>query len=312
MASLPPEILLNIIPYVSYSPQALLSLRLIDRKLNHLIKSHETSLVSAIKHHQPSLRAQSRLFPDHALTTYTALSHLHARLSTLTEINALWLTITSHGMELHWLKGRWERIHKAGLLLLYRLHDCGPSHAAKLALLHHRLPATSLACLLFKLISSIKVLRVYGPTPIHARTGENGAWCCHHQDRNDVELACEEMLLREGPDFFVALLKAGRTEGESGGWAVTYVYTLPPFILCLAITPVPPGRKQTLTDIPFPPQRSRNRDPEPTRAPNASAVRLPAAPDAARESAPRAGGEDGVRARADGEQDVGGFVVDGV
>jgi hypothetical protein len=70
--------------------------------------------------------------------------------------------------------------------------------------------------LLFKLISSIKILRIYGPNPI------NGKFCSGDvMQRSDIELAFEEMLLQFGPEFFIAMLRAGEVKKrEQGLWAV--------------------------------------------------------------------------------------------
>lgn len=206
--SLPAEILLAIVPYIPFSPHTLFCLCLTCTRLNGLIISHEQSLVSDIKHTQIPRHAL-HLFPNLDTSTFDGLATLHKRLSTLSDLNDQWLHITSHGPELDWLKGRWEAIHKTGLLLLYRLQDAG-SYCNKVALING-LPATSLACLLFKLISSIKILRIYGPDPI------NGNWSAGDiMARSDVELAFEEMLLQYGPDFFVAMLRArgGQKSGE--------------------------------------------------------------------------------------------------
>jgi len=176
----------------------------------------------------------------------------------LTALHANWLHLTSHGPELGWLKDRWEAVHKAGTLLLWRLGDVArfsvegiardalegtrttttspqqeeeeeeypgekedlaaltiahQSHAAKTDLLH-LLPATSLACLIFKCYSAVKILRVHGPEPVHSRCGwEDTGFRC------EVELAVEELLLVKGAEFFAGLLEAG-TGGGDGNWAV--------------------------------------------------------------------------------------------
>lgn len=216
---LPPEVLLEIIPYIPFSPHTLSCLCLTCARLNGLIRRHEQSLVSDIKHTQIP-RTALHLFPSLDTSTFDGLSTLHKRLSTLTDLHDQWLHITSNGPELDWLKGRWETIHKTGLLLLYRLQDTG-SYCNKVALING-LPATSLACLLFKLISSIKILRIYGPEPI------NGNWSAGDiMARSDVELAFEEMLLQYGPDFFVTMLRAGaqQRKGNNSGndgdqWAI--------------------------------------------------------------------------------------------
>lgn len=130
------------------------------------------------------------------------------------------------GLEVEWLQGRrWEGIYQMGGLLLYRLgdyqrqqeqeqqqqhqHEQEEKEKEKISsssLINH-LPATSLASIYFHIIASIKILRIYGPDPIHQRfcAGDVGV-------RSDVELALEEMLLMYGPEFFLALLEVGREE----------------------------------------------------------------------------------------------------
>ncbi|SMQ49269.1 unnamed protein product [Zymoseptoria tritici ST99CH_3D7] len=214
---LPAELLLEIIPY-TYTPHALHCLCLTCTRLNILVKEHEKSLVLAIKQCQ-DYTSILRLFPSLDTTTFSGLTVLHKRLSSLEDLHTQWLHITSHGPELHWLKGRWEGIHKAGLLLLHRLQDTG-SYAYKVALING-LPLTSLACLLFKLISSIKILRIYGPDPINGTHAAGDILT-----RSDIELACEEMLLSHGPDFFTTLLRTGKSSPSSNPcWATTALTT---------------------------------------------------------------------------------------
>lgn len=210
---LPAEILLEIVPHIPYTPHNIFCLCLTCTKLNGLIKGHEHGLVAEITNHQFCARTLS-LFPGIVPTRFEHLSILFRRIETLNEIHSQWLQIVNHGIELQWLKGRWESIHKAGLLLLYRIFDTD-GHQAKIDLLYS-LPATSLACLMFKLISSIKILRVYGPEPINASYARND-----NEIRSDVELAFEELLLQHGPELFVVMLKAAKPERSK--WAVRYV-----------------------------------------------------------------------------------------
>lgn len=130
------------------------------------------------------------------------------------------------GLEVEWLQGRrWEGIYQMGGLLLYRLGDYQRQQEQEQEQQQHQheqekekeknpssslinhLPATSLASIYFHIIASIKILRIYGPDPIHQRfcAGDVGV-------RSDVELALEEMLLIYGPEFFLALLEVGREE----------------------------------------------------------------------------------------------------
>ena len=211
--ALPSELLLEIIPHVPYSPHSLSCLCLTCEKLNGLIKGHEHSITTAIQDWQ-FCQDTPALFPglDHS---YSGLSQLYKRLETLDELHTHWLRVTNNGPDLNWMRDRWEQVHKAGMLLLYRITDC-MTHDAKLNLLAS-LPATSLACLLFKLYSSIKILRIYGPEPINAAYAKQDI-----MQRSDIELAFEEMLLQHGPDFFVVMLQAGRP--EKSAWAVRSVF----------------------------------------------------------------------------------------
>ena len=210
--NLPPEVLLDIIPYIPYSPSNISSLSLTCWGLNTLVIAHEQVLVTAIRklHFRPRTIS---LFPG-LPKSYKGLRTLHYRLETLEDSHRHWLQIKNHSLELHWLKGRWEQVHKAGLLLLYRVQDT-EGYEEKLMLLK-QLSGTSLACLLFKLISSIHILRVRGPEPINAGYASGDIMV-----RSDIELAFEELLLQHGPRFFVVMLEAGKTSGKKE-WAVRY------------------------------------------------------------------------------------------
>lgn len=225
--TLPPELWLDIIPRVPYSPRSLLNIRLTCHRLNTLTTQHETSLVADIKRQQCS-STQTGRFPGLELVGYRDLSTLYGRQQTLDQVHKHWLKVTYASPELKWLKGRWEGIHKTGLLLLYHLQDVEPlstheahshsktsedaidwvAHCAKVRLLES-LPATSLACLLFQLMASIHILRIHGPEPISNKyaAGDVGT-------RTEVELAFEELLLTHGPDIFMGMLDEGHAKRE--------------------------------------------------------------------------------------------------
>lgn len=240
--ALPAELLLSIIPHISYTPANLTSLRLVSRKMNALVTAHEQGLVTDIKTQQYS-PATLTLFPS-LPHSYEGLHTMHSRNQTLDDLHKHWLHVTNHGPDLGWMRDRWETIHKAGMLLLYRLYDAGnPSSSSSPSPyrdntladptdsqrdLINLLPATSLACLVFKLYSSIKILRIYGPEPICASYAKDFA-----ETRCDIELAFEEMLLRHGPDFFVIMLQAGRAaDSKRKQWAIESVTPPIPKPLC--------------------------------------------------------------------------------
>lgn len=221
--ALPAEVLLDIIPYIPFSPNSFKGLCLTCTRLHLLVKHHEHGIVRAIKRNQFS-SLSLELFPDLATNNFHGLTILRSRIESLEDLHSQWLRITSNTPDLRWLKGRWENIHKAGLLLLYRLQDSG-TYCNKVSILNG-LPATSLACLVFKLISSIKILRIYGPDPIRETYQADDIAA-----RSDIELAFEELLLIHGPRFFIAMLKAGEVCSQSSNsdarketqWAVEYV-----------------------------------------------------------------------------------------
>jgi hypothetical protein len=265
LTTLPPELLLQIIPLIPHSPMALRALHQTSPDLHALLKTHESTLVAELRANSYSIAQNSStspLFPSLPLKTYADLAVLYERLQVLESLHANWLHLTSHGPELGWLKDRWEKVHKVGTLLLWRLGDVADfsarsviqgtssetttatesdtteegvwtttevekddlasqtlaqvAHAAKSDLLH-LLPATSLACLIFKCYSAVKILRVHGPDPVHSRCGwEDAGFRC------EVELAVEELLLVHGAGFFVGLLEAGTGSGGGGkgDWAV--------------------------------------------------------------------------------------------
>lgn len=265
LTTLPPELLLQIIPQIPHSPSTLRALSQTSQSLHALLKTHEQTLVAELRSNTysiPSNSTTSPLFPSLPLKTYADLATLYERLQVLESLHANWLHLTSHGPELGWLKDRWEKVHKVGTLLLWRLGDVAEfhtrsivqeetettttrtpagseviegsgtttevekddlvqstlahtAHSAKSDLLH-LLPATSLACLIFKCYSAVKILRVHGPDPVHSRCGwEDAGFRC------EVELAVEELLLVHGAEFFVGLLEEGRGAGSGkDGWAV--------------------------------------------------------------------------------------------
>lgn len=227
--ALPTEILLEIISAVPFTPSNSLAIRLTCRRFHDLFTQHEAPIAKTTARQSFPSRTLE-LFPClEDIHTFQNLARLHARVATLDQVHEQWLKITSNSPELEWLKGRFEGVHKAGLLLLYHLQDLplqqqrhresargqAPSlpicaNCQRVQFLRN-LPATSLACLLFKLISSVKILRVYGPEPINERWRKGDV-----ASRSDVELVCEELILRHGPWFFVALLRPDNRPGITG------------------------------------------------------------------------------------------------
>lgn len=79
-------------------------------------------------------------------------------------------------------------------------------------------PATTLACLMFKLVSGVRILRTWGAEPVKLSRGAMGigSGLGDEESRCEVELCCEEMMLVHGPDFFVSMLEAGKRQQQQG------------------------------------------------------------------------------------------------
>ncbi|PIA94667.1 hypothetical protein CB0940_08803 [Cercospora beticola] len=255
LATLPPELLLEIIPQISYSPESLLSLILTSRTLHNLIKSHEYSLTRSITHHQIPQKQQSNHFPSlDQITTFANLSTYHTRLQVLSNLVDKYPSLgttnknnpTTHTHHhcpscststLWLLNPRWSTLHKTGLLLLYRLQDQG-SYCHKVALLNG-LPAISLACMLLALLAQNRILRASGLLETLPKIEGNRWWessgggTKEEEERRrkliemrETEMVCEEMGLKFGVGFYgslfegLALDECGvQKEGGKESWA---------------------------------------------------------------------------------------------
>lgn len=227
--SLPAEILLDIVSSVPFTPANFFALHLTCRRFHDILTHHEGPIAAATRRQTFDAKTVA-LFPGLKEESLRNLGRLHTRVETLAAVHEQFLKITHNSPELEWLKGRFQGVHKAGLLLLYHLQDLRlrPAAAAtqeglspicehcQRVLFIRSLPATSLACLLFKLISSVRILRIFGPEPIREswKKGDAGA-------RSEVELVCEELILRNGPWFFVALMDNDVRPAKNGS-AVGY------------------------------------------------------------------------------------------
>lgn len=223
--TLPSEILLNIFSEVRYQPSMPSSLRLVNRRFNDITQQHEHCIASKILSQQ--FDWAPRQFPGllgakegKRIIGWDKLANLFHRIAVLSNIKSRCKIIRDGHSEGHtaWTTCRALTFHHTGLLLLYRLSDCSTfplllpsvssstdrkadSHAEKAALLQS-LPVSSLAVMLFTLMVSVHLLRATGPqmTLYYSNPPVSD------EARSDIELACEELLLRDGPDFLLGLL----------------------------------------------------------------------------------------------------------
>ncbi|KAM3416196.1 hypothetical protein BST61_g7802 [Cercospora zeina] len=251
-ATLPPELLLAIIPQITYSPDSILSLLLTSRALHSLIKSHEYSLTRSIASRQIPVHQPENYFPSlDQLTTFANLSTYHTRIETLSNLVENYPASLSSAASNNksqqcpscsstttsfLLQPRWSTLHKTGLLLLYRLQDTR-SYCHKVALLNG-LPAISLACILFALLAQNRILRASGTLETLPRIegkrwwesssgggGGGGGDVEGNEEANarrkravemrETEMVCEELALAEGVGFYGDLWD-GEEEDDGG------------------------------------------------------------------------------------------------
>lgn len=229
--SLPTEILLQIIPQITYSPSTLSSLSLTSNRLNEILTHHEQTLVRAYLSGQSFLSESAVLHPGLEINTYADIATLHNRTTALAGLKADWWDLT-HRQDVRWLRcSRWAKIYRAGLLVLYYLQDAERQTTVQTHKVKHekqqelvrRLPATSLACLLFALVGGMALLRAKGPEVLRR---EHVCHCvlvmdreAHGEDevrRREMELACEEMLLAHGPNYLFSMIEEGQSVEEDG------------------------------------------------------------------------------------------------
>jgi hypothetical protein len=216
---LPPELMLDSISRLDYTPGCLDTLRLVCRNLNNLLQQYEHSLALEV------IRLQ---FPPNVLAKhpglvgrnigFKTLDELYVRLYTLFRLERNCYSIRRReGKEAAWMRPEWMNLQQAGMHLLYRLSDAGKcpfmglakslTHASltgdheESAKIIRSLPPTSLAILLLTLHLSIHQLRADGPDLLIPTSP-----LLHGMLRYEVELCCQELVLQRGPGFLDALL----------------------------------------------------------------------------------------------------------
>ncbi|KAF2153112.1 hypothetical protein K461DRAFT_267752 [Myriangium duriaei CBS 260.36] len=204
---LPAEILIDILSEVNYGPSLRTDLRLVNRRFKEVTDSYEHCIAGKILASQ--FAWAPRQFPGllggdargAKKPGWKELATVFHRTAVLTNIKSR-CKVIREGRSEHsaWTTCRAITFHHTGLLLLYRLSDC-KSHAEKAALIQS-LPASSLAVMLFTLMVSVHLLRAIGPSMVLYWTDPP----LTEESRSDIELACEEVLLRDGPDFLLGLL----------------------------------------------------------------------------------------------------------
>jgi len=230
LSSIPTECLIDILSSVDYTASTRSDLRGVCKRFQSTVDNYEHSIVRTIVTQQFdwAKRQYPSLFSNGMTMTWSSMDVLFRRISVLSSIKSRCLIVRQGNAEhSSWSTYRALTFHYAGLLILYRLKDCRKpilpillepiltqtaTNEGKRAIILS-LPKASLAILTFTLMMSIHVLRALGPELVLY-------WVTPLQEdsRSEVELACEEVLLRDGPEFLLGLLQH---RGES----ISYVHS---------------------------------------------------------------------------------------
>lgn len=199
--SLPPELLLDSISRLDYTPRCLSTLRLVCRDFNQILQQYEHSLaLQVIRLQFPRNILANHPGLDGKNISFKTLDELYVRLSTLFRLERNCHSIRRReGKEAAWMRPEWMNLQQAGLHLLYYLYDAG-NHEDQSNIIRS-LPPTSLAILLLTLHLSIHQLRADGPDLFNPTSP-----LLHGMLRFEVELCCQELILQRGPGFLDALL----------------------------------------------------------------------------------------------------------
>ncbi|KAK4561239.1 hypothetical protein LTR86_004556 [Recurvomyces mirabilis] len=254
-SNLPAEIWLDILSLIPYTPHQLLHLRLLSKRLDALITTHEKSLVRHFLRlrqnkddNGKSLQNDLSLFPDLEVKNYPDLDRLYTRTTSFRTLQKTITEIVEKTEELEWLAGRYEPIFHTGLLLLHRLQDIETAAEHTKHLPHLSLspssspssspsPSSSASCssppnpaycakiaLLHSLpktsLACLLFSLVAAVKVLRLRGPEpiGQSWCERDtEERSEVELAMEECLLERGPGVLQGLL--GREGEEEWMWA---------------------------------------------------------------------------------------------
>ncbi|GAM87751.1 hypothetical protein ANO11243_057780 [Dothideomycetidae sp. 11243] len=206
LESLPSEVLLEVLSEIPYDCSLRGTLRLVNQRFKHATDSFEHCIAGRMLTNQ--FAWAPRQFPGLLGVDvrpknpgWAELATVFHRIAVLSNIKSRCKIIREgRGEHSAWTTGRAITFHHTGLLLLYRLADC-KSHKAKMELIRS-LPSSSLAVILFSLMVSVHLLRAIGPQL-------SPCWSdgpLTEEARSDMELASEELLLRDGPDFLLGLL----------------------------------------------------------------------------------------------------------
>jgi hypothetical protein len=128
LCDLPPELILDSLSRVDYTPGCLNTVRLVCRNFNKILQRYEHSLAINIIRLQfpPNVLAKHPGLYETRSNGFKSLDELYVRLHTLFRLERNCHSIRRReGKEAAWMRVEWINLQQAGMHLLYRLCDAG-------------------------------------------------------------------------------------------------------------------------------------------------------------------------------------------
>jgi hypothetical protein len=133
LCNLPPELILNSLARIDYTPGCLDTIRSVCRDFDNLLRQFEHSLTVDIVHLQfpPGVLAKHPGLHNMSVG-FKTLDELHVRMHTLFRLERNCHSIRRReGKEAAWMRSEWIHLQQTGLHLLYRLYDASKRSATR-------------------------------------------------------------------------------------------------------------------------------------------------------------------------------------
>jgi hypothetical protein len=127
LCDLSPELILDSLSRIGYTPGCLNALRLVCRDFNNILQQYEHSLaINIIRLRFPGVLARHPGLYETKSIGFKTLDELHVRLYMLFRLERNCHSIRRReGKEAAWMRVEWINLQQVGMHLLYRLCDAG-------------------------------------------------------------------------------------------------------------------------------------------------------------------------------------------
>ncbi|KAF2088745.1 hypothetical protein K490DRAFT_55378 [Saccharata proteae CBS 121410] len=206
---LPAEVILEVLSDLDFDFQTLQNLRLVDRRLNGILKTFERSLAKQIasKQFRHILPRFPDLAPPSRTLSFELLAHVNSRHSAVSKLKSQAFKYIGAPCRCFCRVG-WESMFEAGTLLFYQLYD-RKDYDSKVAFIKS-LPDISLAAMFAMLFQCVIAASIGGVGLIHQDNQPDDPMA-----RSDVHLVFEDLVLQFGPQFAIDILDGDHEAAET-------------------------------------------------------------------------------------------------